>query len=238
MGNNSCGGKAANQDAIWKHFQNELPDSFDGAKPRLDYIVKQISKKAKCSYPIILNIGVGNGYLEQLILKRGWEIYSLDPDEGTIKNVISKGIKGFKGYIEQMPFNDESFDFVIASEVLEHLNDSQRSLGFIEVARVLKPSGWFIGTVPYCENLLENRVICPKCGEIFHRWGHYKSFDISSITCELSDMFEVAEIKRTAFVKFWGRTLTGKMKTIIRLFLAKKGKAIALPSIFFAVRKK
>ncbi|AOS98374.1 Demethylrebeccamycin-D-glucose O-methyltransferase [Microbulbifer aggregans] len=45
-----------------------------------------------------------------------------------------------------LPFADNSFDVVICSEVLEHINDYQAVLA--EIDRVLKPAGIFAASVP------------------------------------------------------------------------------------------
>jgi len=225
------------QNKVWRHFQNISPETFEGARPRLDYIIKEISKKNNTPIPRVLNIGAGNGYLEGTAKRLGWNIYSLDPDADTVKKLNEKGIKGHIGYIEQIPFDDESFDFVVASEVLEHLNDEKRHRGITEVFRVIAKGGWFLGTVPYCENLILNQVVCPKCGEVFHRWGHTKSFNIATIQNEFSGFFEVAKVKRTAFITFRGRSAAGKIKSLIRLALAKYGSPIAVPNIYFSARK-
>lgn len=228
---------AYNQKKVWQYFQNRFPEAFEGAKPRLDYMIREISRKNNAPIPCVLNIGAGNGYLEKTAQKLGWDINSLDPDDGTVKRLVERGIKGHTGYIEQMPFNNASFDFVVASEVLEHLSDEQRHRAIGEVFRVSVQGGWFLGTVPYCENLLLNQVVCPQCGEIFHRWGHRKSFDIKAIRDELSGFFDVAKVKKTAFVSFRGRSVLGKIKGLIRFILAKHGSAIAVPSIYFIARK-
>ena len=109
-------------DMIWKHYQNINPESFDGAKARLDHIIKDISRRKNASIPRVLNIGVGNGYLEKKMQKLGWKVFSLDPDEKTIKRLVDIGIQAEQGYIEKMPFEASSVDFVVASEVLEHLD--------------------------------------------------------------------------------------------------------------------
>lgn len=44
-----------------------------------------------------------------------------------------------------LPFADASFDLVFAYAVLEHLHSPAKALN--EIARVLRPGGWFIGTV-------------------------------------------------------------------------------------------
>lgn len=49
--------------------------------------------------------------------------------------------------IEAMPFDDGSFDLLIANHVLEHVDDDLRALG--EIGRVLKPGGATILQTPY-----------------------------------------------------------------------------------------
>ncbi len=53
----------------------------------------------------------------------------------------------------QMPFENERFDSVIATEVLEHCPDPEVILK--EINRVLKPGGYFFFTVPFLWNLHE-----------------------------------------------------------------------------------
>ena len=50
-----------------------------------------------------------------------------------------------------IPFADNTFDFVIASHVLEHVSDDQKALS--EVRRVLKPKGVAVLQTPYSEVL-------------------------------------------------------------------------------------
>ena len=146
-----------------------------------------------------MNIGVGSGYLEEIIKQAGWEIYSPDPNEKTINRLNEEGMKGYIGYIEHIPFHDEMFDIVVASELLEHLDDKQRLMGLSEIVRILKRGGLFIGTVRYKETLVDNEAVCPKCGEKFHRWGRKKSFNINELRKELSSFFVITELKRTVF---------------------------------------
>lgn len=49
--------------------------------------------------------------------------------------------------VEQLAFADGIFDFVLASDVFEHVRHDQR--GFREIYRTLKPEGVFIFTSPY-----------------------------------------------------------------------------------------
>ncbi|PJF33619.1 MAG: hypothetical protein CUN57_01670, partial [Phototrophicales bacterium] len=74
----------------------------------------------------VLNIGIGNGELERFSLSKGVEIYSLDPSEQAIEKIRS--VKGYAerakaGRAEAIPFPSNSFDIVVMSEVLEHLDE-------------------------------------------------------------------------------------------------------------------
>lgn len=227
---------SCSQDKIWSHFQNADPESFAAAKPRLEYLVRVISRRVQNRSPRVLNIGVGSGHFEQTALGRRFEVHSLDPDSRAIERLQTAGVKGHVGYIEQMDLESNQFDAVVASEVLEHLHDVQRTAGIREIARVLKPGGWFLGTVPYKENLKAGDVVCPCCGALFHRWGHQKSFTLDTVRAELGDSFEVVELRRTAFVSYRDRGPFGKLKSLARLVLARAGQMIAIPSVYWLAR--
>jgi SAM-dependent methyltransferase len=229
----NCG----SQDKIWSHFQNADPGSFAAAKPRLEYLVRAIALKVNSPRPRVLNIGIGSGHFEQTALARGWEVHSLDPDAVAIERLAGSGVQGHVGYIEQMDLASNQFDAVVASEVLEHLRDDQRAAGLTEIARVLKPGGWFLCTVPFNENLKASDVICPCCGTLFHRWGHQASFTLERMRAELEPMFAVRELRQTAFVSFRDRGPLGKLKSLARLVLARYGQMIAVPTIYAAVIK-
>jgi len=50
--------------------------------------------------------------------------------------------------LQQLPFADETYDFVFASHVLEHIPDDQKAIS--EIRRILKPNGIAILPVPIC----------------------------------------------------------------------------------------
>jgi len=226
------------QERIWRHYQNLAPESFAAAQPRLEFLVRQIARKSQSARPRVLNVGIGSGHFERACRERGWNVHSLDPDEESCRRLAADGIVAQVGTIENMPAADAAFDFVVASEVLEHLSDAQRAAGLAEIARVLVPGGWFLGTTPYNEDLAAQQVVCPACGEVFHRWGHHASFLVADIRRELSRHFHVAEVRPTAFVAFRGRGLVGMVKSSLRVALARRGAMIAIPTIYFAARKK
>lgn len=162
------------------------------SKKRQLYLLKYLSKDQK-----ILNIGVGDLSFEKLARKKGFDIYSIDPDAETIfrlQQVIGGNAR--VGLIQNIPFTDCMFDVVVVSEVLEHLNDEELNLGLFEAHRVLKRNGLLIGTVPAEEDLEENMVFCPYCKSRFHKWGHLLSFSEDFLHQVLSSKFRDIYIRR------------------------------------------
>jgi SAM-dependent methyltransferase len=49
--------------------------------------------------------------------------------------------------VDHLPFADGRFDTVLATEVLEHVDDAERAVA--EIYRVLRPGGHVLATVPY-----------------------------------------------------------------------------------------
>jgi SAM-dependent methyltransferase len=225
------------QEKIWTHFQNNAPESFDAARPRLDFLVKQIRKCCSLERPVVLNIGVGSGYFERQAVRQSWEVHSLDPDARALASLEAFDVQGHVGCIEQIPLPSESCHCVVASEVLEHLTEDQGKHALSEVARVLKTGGAFLGTVPYREDLSAGQVVCPRCGELFHRWGHRRSFTLDLLRRDLAEYCVVKVVRRTAFPPFRERGFPGKIKSLIRVALAKCGQMIAVPSLYWCAVK-
>jgi SAM-dependent methyltransferase len=175
--------------------------------------------------------------LEELILGGGGNAYSVDPDERALTRLTEKGVKCYVGSIERLPFADKTLDVVIVSEVLEHLDDAERRNGLAEIRRVLKSGGYIVGTVPYRDSLQQGMTMCPHCGEVFHRWGHKKTFNLADVTQELAPHFHIKRVTRTAFVSFSGGSAIRLIRSLVRYVLAKLGEAIAVPNIYFVAQK-
>jgi len=224
------------QDSIWRHFQNQARDSFDLSYPRLHFLAKLCQSGAK-----VLNIGVGSGYLEKLLLKRDVEVYSLDPCEENISRLreeLQLSDRARHGYSQDIPFKSDYFNKVIMTEVLEHLPDDTLHATLDEISRVLQQSGEFIGTVPYREILRENEVICPHCQKLFHRWGHQQSFDADSLRDLFSEHgYIVEKLYPRSFPDFRRPGLKPFLKAVFRYALGRMGEPTVGPNLYFRVRK-
>ncbi len=99
-----------------------------------------------------LDIGCGKGYSMSLAIQnRDCHATGIDPlpDYAGVAPEL-KGLKRTytieKGFCENLPFENESFDVVYSSHMLEHTSDYHKSLS--EMQRVLKPDGVMIMGVP------------------------------------------------------------------------------------------
>lgn len=101
----------------------------------------------------VLELGCGPGYLWKENIQRipaGWRITLSDLSSGMLdaawRNLVVTGRAfQFKEIDAQaIPFEDESFDAVIANHMLYHVPDRPKAIA--EIRRVLKPDGLLIAT--------------------------------------------------------------------------------------------
>ena len=130
----------------------------------------------------VLDSGAGPGHLIEQLLERGAECAGAELSETAVDlaNERLGDRPGFLGVrrssLDDLPFEDASFDVVFALEVIEHLLDDQVDPFFAETARVLRPGGLLIVSTPYAEDLRGGQALCPDCGAIFHRMQHVQGW--------------------------------------------------------------
>lgn len=107
-----------------------------------------------------LEIGSGNNPV--IPFKNG---VFLESSQSVVNNFKAAGLKAYEGTVERLPFEDNSFDLVVAWHVLEHVKDDKKA--FAEINRVLKKGGYFLFASP----------IWPKrFTEIDHLVGHLRRY--------------------------------------------------------------
>jgi len=99
----------------------------------------------------VLDAGCGDGYFTRLIKKQGAEqVVGTDYSARALSfaRLLAPGIDFTEADLMQLPYEDVSFDVVFLVEVLEHIpSDGQKHI-VRELARILKPGGLCIITVP------------------------------------------------------------------------------------------
>lgn len=225
----------ARQEAIWEHFQNEGQDWFAGSRDRLRYLAGQLAGRAR-----VLNIGVGDGTLEELAQAGGAHVFSLDPSERAIVALRARlglGDRAQVGFAQAMPFGDGAFDAVVASEVFEHLTPDVLRRALFEVRRVLTPGGMLLGTVPAREQLADQTIVCPCCGEKFHRWGHQQSFTCESLREILSTSLRVESVREHYFAPWSVLNWKGRCACGLKALLSRVGIHGSDENIVFRAQK-
>ena len=143
-----------------------------------------------------LDVGGGDGVLGEHLWKKGHHVTSVDLPSvaGRVHNC--EGLLAAAGDAELLPFASESFDVVLASEIVEHLWDPQSF--FNEAYRVLNTGGHLI-------------ISTPEGIEGLRYDSHKNYFTVKRLSQMLDARFTVVEVKRLTAV----RTQT---PTIIVLF--------------------
>lgn len=121
-------------------------------KERIKIAASYIPKKTKR----LLDIGTGVGLIEEYLGSQGktYEIYGIDISQKSV-NILKKKFKGDfrKGSVYSLPYGKNSFDVVLALEVLEHISPSKILKVLGKVNEILKPGGVFICSVPLNERM-------------------------------------------------------------------------------------
>jgi ubiquinone/menaquinone biosynthesis C-methylase UbiE len=137
----------------------------------------------------ILEVGCRAGNLTQHFLA-GNEVVGIDVDRNALKEFESRlGLVGHWVDVdsEPFPFDDQHFDVVVFSEVMEHLRFPPRALG--EIRRVLRPGGRLVGSVPNAFRL-RNRLRFLRGHPVEVDPSHLRSYSHTLVKKELGDHFE------------------------------------------------
>jgi SAM-dependent methyltransferase len=98
----------------------------------------------------VLDAGCGGGATTDSLAKYG-NVTGLELEEVAVEYAHERGRNVIQGSIETLPFENGSFDLVLALDVIEHLPNDLQALQ--ELHRVLRPEGRLLVTVPALEML-------------------------------------------------------------------------------------
>lgn len=160
----------------------QLEDShfwFAGRRALVQRLLdRHLDRRARAA----LDVGCGTGSFLPVLERYADRVVGIDPLAGARSGPIVAGIA------ERMPFEEGSFDLAVALDVLEHVDD-RAAVG--ELARVVRPGGWTVVTVPAFPSLWSERD---------ERAGHRRRYRRSQLVNLLESAdFVVAE---TAYYQF------------------------------------
>lgn len=122
----------------------------------------ELLRRAPSMHGKVLDIGLGGGQIANYFLdidgndvtSIGLEIDSYGTDLDTLRK---RGLSVYECYADNMPFEDNCFDIVVASHVLEHVGNLENTLK--EIKRVLRWGGYFYVFVPpYNKEIISGHI--------------------------------------------------------------------------------
>lgn len=125
---------------------------YDSPQRFISYFY-QIDSVIKTEPKTVLEIGIGNKTVSNYLKQMGFQVITCDFDKNLQPDIVAD--------IRKLPFKDNSFDTVLACQILEHLpfNDVEKVLS--ELNRVSKKN--VVISVSYNHYYIENifRIILP-----------------------------------------------------------------------------
>jgi 2-polyprenyl-3-methyl-5-hydroxy-6-metoxy-1,4-benzoquinol methylase len=133
-------------------FYDRFADQFDSKMNRYDtekrvrilfdqLLPEDLSGKA------LLDAGSGTGWFSLKATERGADVTSLDIGPKLLEQVAKKcETKRVVGDICRTEFEDGTFEFIVSSEVIEHVPEPRKAIA--ELSRILKPGGILVLSTP------------------------------------------------------------------------------------------
>jgi 2-polyprenyl-6-hydroxyphenyl methylase/3-demethylubiquinone-9 3-methyltransferase len=136
-----------------EYFYDRIADRFEyldhpaDVRRRLQLVFDECLAKTRLAGARTLDAGCGYGLFSEAAMRRGASVVSVDIGARLVaRTMVRAASRGVAADVCELALRDESFDVVIASEMLEHTTAPPRAIA--ELARVLRPDGWLALTTP------------------------------------------------------------------------------------------
>ncbi|UOG74691.1 class I SAM-dependent methyltransferase [Hymenobacter tibetensis] len=180
-------------DLAYEQKYHQLEEQHWWFAGRRDAIRKLIHRMQVPLQADILEIGCSAGPLQQILHTDGYtSLTGIDISENAIALAKQRGVPNVSVMDgAKLDFADASFDFVLASDVLEHIEDEE--LAVREWTRVLRPGGRMLVFVPAFQMLWTHH------DEVNHHYRRYTAAHLRRVL-QQADL----EVERSSY---WNSTL-------------------------------
>lgn len=177
---------------------------------------KDILSKAKTS---ILDLGCGEGNDTLYLKERGYDVISLDYSKAAL-DIVKNNIKGSKTVLadisKELPFENNSFDIVIADLSLHYFDKNTTKKILSEIKRILTPHGHLLARVNSTDDINYGANQGTKIEEDFYFVSGYNKRFFTPESAE--DLFSL--IGKTTVIESEMTRYT-KMKKVIEIMSIK-----------------
>jgi 2-polyprenyl-3-methyl-5-hydroxy-6-metoxy-1,4-benzoquinol methylase len=188
------------------YFYDEFASEFDekmnmyDTNKRIVIVFDEMLGSRDLQGKKLLDAGSGTGWFSKAAYERGADVYSLDIGLNLLGLVGQKcDSEKIVGSVLQIPFADNTFDYIVNTEVIEHTPVPMQVIP--ELYRVLKPAGVLVLTVPnriwYFSIVIANALkLRPYEG--FENWVHWGQLQRCFKECG----FKIEKIKGFHIIPF------------------------------------
>jgi SAM-dependent methyltransferase len=161
------------QGQVWGHLRHD---------PKIQHRAEIFTQMIPKDVERIVDVGCGDGAITDRLAEQ-WDVTGVDLSPTALQHVRASSVQASA---TSLPFEDQSFDLVLSSEMLEHMADDEYRRSLAEICRVTRR--YVLLSVPYREDLGLRTVRCPTCGWRGHVWGHKRSFTPQSLARDLGGL--------------------------------------------------
>lgn len=143
----------------------------------------------------VLEVGCSSGN-DLKLFSKDLDVSGVDPNESAIRKA-GQNLPHFKfrvGSITDLPFEDSTFDFVFARNVLNHIDSSDIEKSLNEMFRVSRRYVLNVEFFSESENPVQDTPIPALGRNMYRRWQNFKVKIISNV-----DMHEEIDPKKSKF---------------------------------------
>jgi len=200
------------KDAInFDYFEERDRGTEHGERRVREYILSQVPHKSKK----ILDVGCGKAWVAKMFCPKNIEVVSMDIALTNVVKALEKypfdNHSGVVADVFSLPFKENSFDCIIASEIIEHVINPD--IFVKNLMHILKPGGELIVTTPYKEKLQYS--LCIHCNKATPRHAHIHSFDENILT----NLYNDDKVKSVEYKTFGNKALIHLRTHIFLKFL-------------------
>ncbi len=158
---------------LFDYFERRTAGTEHDERRVREYILSKIPSSART----VLDVGCGRAWIAKELINNKDFICSLDISYTNPAHALelypSDNHSAVVADALALPFRDNSFDCIVSSEVIEHIEEPERFI--TELFRCLKPNGKLIITTPYKEVIQYH--LCIHCNKPTPVNAHLHSFD-------------------------------------------------------------